>query len=152
VYYDGSFLSRETADAYCSLLKGSVPWASSKVSRRRTALFGDAGLEYHGPRRSGVEDDGVSKQALPAIGYASDHMHAWSPPILELKSAAEAWHLRATGRPVRFCVCLLNLYGPEEELGWHSDREEMDPALGAPRSSPIVSISLGATRLFGLVR
>ena len=68
-----------------------------------------------------------------------------------MKARAEAWHLRETGLAVTFSVCLLNRYeGGDESLGWHADREEMEPALGAPRSSPIASISLGAVRRFGM--
>ncbi|EOD21697.1 hypothetical protein EMIHUDRAFT_207723 [Emiliania huxleyi CCMP1516] len=116
VYYDPAFLSRAEADAYYDLFSGSaIQWASSAVSRRPTALYGNPTVQYHGPRRA----DSLN---LPA-------------------AKAEAWHLHTTGLAVEFAVCLLNKYG---------EADEMDPALGAPRTSPIASISLGATRRFGL--
>ena len=44
---------------------------------------------------------------------------------------------------VEFNVCLLNYYQDgSQRIGWHSDREELG------RSTPIVSISLGASRQF----
>lgn len=142
-YYDESFLSREEANRFLGALSGNgVNWATSWTSKHPTALYGDTGVQYRGPRRA-AED-------LPGFGYASDTMNAWTPDILELKTKAEQWHLKHTGLKVIFSTCLLNRYeGGQEFLGWHSDREELDPQLDAPRSSPIMSISLGAERRFG---
>ncbi|CAE8647978.1 unnamed protein product, partial [Polarella glacialis] len=112
------------------------------ASKRPTALYGDPGVNYHGPLREDAD--------LPAFGYASNDVNAWTPELLELKAKAEEWHLEHTGLKVVFSACLMNRYdGGDEWLGWHSDREELDPALNAPRASPIASISLGATRRFG---
>ena len=102
VYYDRAFLSPADADRYLALLSGDgIEWATSGVSKRPTALYGDEGLDYHGPRRDHVD---------VSIGYASDRMHSWTPPLRELKAAAEAWHLRETGLAVSFSVCLLNRF------------------------------------------
>ena len=142
VYYDDSFIGKDVADGYLRHLKNNINWATSKVSKRPTALYGDPGIDYHGPRRDDKE--------LPSFGYASDVVNAWTPELLELKTLAEQWHLKHTGLPVCFSACLLNRYeGGDQWLGWHSDREELDPQLDAPRSAPIASISLGAVRRFG---
>jgi hypothetical protein len=45
-----------------------------------------------------------------------------------------------------------NSAAPRTAGRWHADREEMDPALDAPRGSPIASVSLGTPRQFGLQR
>lgn len=48
---------------------------------------------------------------------------------------------------------LLNRYDSgAHSLGYHADREEQDPSLEAPRSSPIASVSLGCERVFGFRR
>ena len=81
------------------------------------------------------------------------------PPIVRrLKILAEEWYnSRSTNASssfqgeddstapsrVEFNVCLLNYYEDgQQRIGWHSDREEIG------RSTPIASISLGATRQF----
>ena len=45
------------------------------------------------------------------------------PLRFTIQALAESWHLRETGEPVKFEVCLLNRYeGGDESLGWHADR------------------------------
>ena len=69
----------------------------------------------------------------------------------KLKVLAEDWYnLRNStnkdgdsSSKVEFNVCLLNYYQDgTQRIGWHSDREELG------RSTPIASISLGASRQF----
>ena len=80
-------------------------------------------------------------------------MHPWTPELRELRDRVAAWHLRKTGRAVLFNVALLNRYDDGgHSLGYHADREEMDPGLCAPRASPIASVSLGCERMFGFRR
>lgn len=68
--------------------------------------------------------------------------------LLGLKALAERVATEATGaaEPVEFNACLLNLYRDgSRTIGMHSD-DESDLA----RGSPIVSVSLGASRFFDL--
>jgi alkylated DNA repair dioxygenase AlkB len=84
---------------------------------RLTAWHGAAGYVY-----SGIE-------MTPA---------PWNPPLLELKSVAEACAGQA------FNSVLLNLYRDgRDSVSWHADNE---PGLG--RDPVIASVSLGATRRF----
>ena len=77
-------------------------------------------------------------------------MNAWTPALLRLRARMEEWHAAVTGVRCSFNACLLNKYETgAQALGWHADREEIDPAHGAPRPTPIASISLGARRKFG---
>ena len=95
VYYDPAFLSRAEADAYYDLFSGSaIQWASSAVSRRPTALYGNPTVQYHGPRRA----DSLN---LPAVGYASDEMHPWTTELLELKAPPPRPALSATAPILR---------------------------------------------------
>jgi alkylated DNA repair dioxygenase AlkB len=76
-------------------------------------------------------------------------LKGFSPAVMKLKTLAEEWYNSKNADshpPVSFNICLLNYYPTSQHrLGWHSDREELG------RSTPIASISLGATRTF-LVR
>ena len=63
--------------------------------------------------------------------------------VQDMKTRAEVWYRTHSGQSVEFNVCLLNFYEDgHQRIGWHSDREEIG------RDTPIVSISLGATRSF----
>lgn len=69
------------------------------------------------------------------------------PAVDQARKVCEDAATRALGRPVRFNACLLNLYRDgSRAIGAHSD-DERDMAADAP----IVSLSLGATRLFDLL-
>lgn len=132
------FLDLAGADRMLEALERGVRWeapAAGSKEERSTALYGEV---QYGNR------DGK--------GYTAA-LRAWSeapPELTELKDRVEAWHLERTGVPVSFNVCLLNHYnGGVENLAWHADREEIDPAQDAPRISPIASVSLGTPRLFG---
>jgi alkylated DNA repair dioxygenase AlkB len=84
---------------------------------RLTAWHGAAGYVYSGIRMT------------PA---------PWNPPLLEIKSVAEACAGHA------FNSVLLNLYRDgRDSVSWHADNE---PGLG--RNPVIASVSLGATRRF----
>ena len=139
VYCDRDFLGGAEAAAYLRELRrdGAVAWAHSpRRANRATAVYGDDGVDYRGAAEH---------------GYASEAVHAWTPALLELRARVEAWCVATTGVAHRFSACLLNRYeGGAHGLGWHADREEIDPALHAPRAAPIVSLSLGAPRTFGL--
>jgi alkylated DNA repair dioxygenase AlkB len=65
---------------------------------------------------------------------------AWTPAVLELKTAAE------TSSGARFNSVLLNRYrSGDDSMGWHADRE---PELGV--EPVIASVSLGVARKFDL--
>lgn len=141
VYYDSTFLPEVHADViFKSLLEGvkwELPPAGSSEDRA-TAVYSE--VEYN--NRDGK-------------GYVTSSINSWEVApleLLDLKRRAEEWHAARTGFPVKFDVCLLNLYSSgSEHLAWHSDREEIDPMQRGPRTSPIASISLGAERSFGFL-
>ena len=139
VYCDRAFLGGAEAAHYLRELRreGAIAWAHSpRRANRATAVYGDENVDYRGAAEH---------------GYASETVHAWTPALLELRARVEAWCAATTGVAHRFSACLLNRYdGGAHGLGWHADREEIDPALNAPRPSPIASLSLGASRTFGL--
>ena len=120
------------------MLRRTWQWAiGGQAAKRFTAVYCDAGLgQYAG-----------------GLGYANDVMHPWTPALRELRDRVAAWHKQRTGREVVFNVALLNRYDDgSQSLGYHADREEMDPGLNAPRPSPIASVSLGCERRFGFRR
>lgn len=132
VYYDAGFLKKEDADVTLMQLQG-LRWEKNGKTARHTTLYGDPASDYHYKR-----------------GYASNDIHPWTPLLLDLKRRAEQSYFNITGRVANFNVCLGNKYdNGGQSLGWHSDREEIDPALGGPRLTPICSLSFGAERLFG---
>ena len=86
---------------------------------RLTAWHGEKGYVY----------SGIAMRPAP-----------WTPPLLELKAAAEACAGQA------FNSVLLNLYrSGRDSVSWHADNE---PGLG--RDPVIASVSLGAPRRFQL--
>jgi alkylated DNA repair dioxygenase AlkB len=120
-------LAPADADRLFAALRNEIDWRQeiSTVMGRRlpiprlTAWHGEAGYVY-----SGIRMD-------PA---------PWTPPLLELKTIAEA----LAGEP--FNSVLLNLYrSGRDSVSWHADNE---PGLG--RDPVIASLSLGAVRRFQL--
>lgn len=72
---------------------------------------------------------------------------AWWPPIpigivAHTDAALRVW--RPIGPLHEVDTCLVNLYEPGAQLGWHVDQTERD------RTSPIVTFSIGATCTFSL--
>ena len=163
-YLDQHFLPTAAADAYLASLADSVEWEGGRGTRP-TAVYGDAGVQYW--YKYAWEDrsrDRPSIYTCPALtcrgldpragryehGYASQCVHTWTTELRELRDAVNRWHEARTGHAVDFNVCLLNRYDDGAvHLGWHADREEIDPLMDAPRASPIASLSLGAVRRFG---
>jgi alkylated DNA repair dioxygenase AlkB len=142
VSYSADFLSRDVADKLLALFSplkgGAIAWATSPRVNHATAIYGDGGIRY---------------SSATTAGYASAVVNDWTSELLSLRDAAETWYRNTAGIAVTFNVCLLNRYdGGAESLGWHADREEMDPAMEAPRASPIASVSIGVPRQFGLRR
>jgi len=119
-----------------------VQWAiGGQAAKRYTAVYCDEGFR-----------EGLGEYA-GGLGYANDTMRPWTPALRELRDRVVAWHEERTGRAVEFNVALLNRYDDgAQSLGYHADREEQDPALYAPRASPIASVSLGCERMFGFRR
>ena len=91
--------------------------------------------------------------AAAAVGYryrdapGASIVGPFPPVVHKLKVLAEEWYnskqQNDNTSKVEFNVCLLNYYqSGEQRIGWHSDREELG------RTTPIASISLGASRQF----
>ena len=134
VYYDSKFVNDDEATAaYTQLLK-TTPFEKSAKINRWTAL-------YELPSTGGGDSDekaGYKYRDAPGASRIG-----FPPAVHQLKTKAEEWYRMKSGRSVNFNVCLLNYYQDgTQRIGWHSDREEIG------RSTPIASISLGATRQF----
>jgi alkylated DNA repair dioxygenase AlkB len=123
------FLDKKTADSYLLSLLKETTWSQPEIwmfgrkvkTPRLTSWFGDVGASY---KYSGIRN-------LP---------QPWTPLLSELRKTIED-RLRCS-----FNSVLLNLYRDGNDyLSWHKDDETelgVDPI--------IASVSLGATRLFGL--
>jgi alkylated DNA repair dioxygenase AlkB len=120
-------ISEHDADRLLEDLAASIAWRQETATimgrrvpiPRLTAWHGEAGYVY----------SGIAMAPAP-----------WTPPLLELKSCAEAHAGQA------FNSVLLNLYRDgRDSVSWHADNE---PGLG--RNPVIASLSLGATRRFQL--
>jgi hypothetical protein len=94
----------------------------------------------------------------PAASPATDTARLQSPRVHRVSGGCDWGHARRLvplNALIRWPeqVALLNRYDDgSQSLGYHADREEMDPRLCAPRASPIASVSLGTPRLFGFRR
>jgi alkylated DNA repair dioxygenase AlkB/23S rRNA G2445 N2-methylase RlmL len=130
VYYDAGFISQEEADAFYEDLLKNTRWEKTAKINRWVALYNNS-----------TQDQDYKYRDAPG-----ENNIGFTPTILRIKEKAEAWYNSrnsTTGPDVVFNVCLLNYYEDgTQRIGWHSDREEIG------RTTPIASISLGATRSF----
>jgi alkylated DNA repair dioxygenase AlkB len=125
-YMPGFFNESESTLLFQQLLQ-SLDWQFDQImmfgklitTKRKVAWVADEGCSY-------------------TYSQVKKEPQAWTPELLEIKGRLE----KLCGGV--FNSCLLNLYHTGEEgMGWHSDNEkELDP------NSPIVSVSLGASRKF----
>jgi alkylated DNA repair dioxygenase AlkB len=135
VFYRAQFLNC-MADRYFELLRpggaAQIPWERRHLKMfgktvkegHDTAFFGDPGTRY---RYTGVDHETLPWERDP------------SGALAELRDLARY----VTGHP--YDLGLMNFYRPPDSIGAHAD-DERDLVPG----SPILSISLGRARLFGL--
>jgi alkylated DNA repair dioxygenase AlkB len=130
VRYWESFMTPQRAESLFTTLKANIQWEQEKVkifgriheAARLTATYGN-----HDKLSYGFA--GVRKGALP-----------WTDELRVLKDVAE----KAVGCTLNYAV--LNYYRDgSDHIGYHSDK-----VADLVKDSPIVSISLGATRDFVL--
>lgn len=129
VYYDAGFLGEDKAsECYEHLLTSKeVNWSKTPKINRWVCLCHE-------------RTDGDEYKYRDAPGAA---MNGFPQAVREIQQLAQEWYLKKSGKTVEFNVCLLNFYENERHgIGWHTDREELG------RDTPIMSISLGATRRF----
>lgn len=127
VEYLEEFLRREDSDVLFKNLMSEIDWSSDELimfgkhirMTRKSAWYADESQHY--------KYAGISRQGKD-----------WTPSLKSIKSKIE------TAIDTSFNSCLANLYhNGSEGMGMHADNEKMlDP------QSPIVSLSLGAERLF----
>lgn len=133
VYYDPDFLPQEDANAYYTQLKQETHWEKTAKINRWVALYNNSAEDETSPPQQAYKYRDAPGAAI--IGF--------TPTILKIKQAAEEWYNSKFSQKVVFNVCLLNYYEDgSQRIGWHADREEVG------RTTPIASISLGATRQF----
>jgi alkylated DNA repair dioxygenase AlkB/tRNA1(Val) A37 N6-methylase TrmN6 len=125
VYFDPDFLPPELAtESYLDLLK-NIKWETTSKINRWVSLHHSLDLKGSYQYRDAP--------GAPQLGFSTS--------IQRIQMAAQEWYCQQTGQQVEFNVCLLNYYeNGQQRIGWHSDREEIG------RTTPIASVSLGATR------
>jgi len=128
VYYDEGFMTEELAlELFESLLK-NTEWTKTAKINRWVSLYD--------------ESDATDYQYRDA---PSQHKGTFPDQVGMICKLVEEWYEQHTGTVVHFNVCLLNYYEDgHQRIGWHTDREEIG------RTTPIASISLGATREFAI--
>ena len=128
VYYYGTVLPLEQANAYYQALLSDIDWRQDMalifgkqiLTKRKVAWYGDHPFLYTYSK--------TTKTALP-----------WSPSLLALKDLVS----KHTGET--YNSCLLNLYhSGAEGMAWHSDGEK-----DLKKNGAIASLSLGTERRFG---
>jgi len=159
VYYDPSFLSESEANEAFQDLLDNTPWEKTPKINRWVTLMElpkdskEVGDEAKDGDANGSENEneGRGYRYRDAPGAS---IIGFPPTVQKLKVLAEEWYNSRSqssddnnnNEPhtkVEFNVCLLNYYQTgQQRIGWHSDREELG------RSTPIASISLGASRQF----
>ncbi|CAB9511184.1 ketoglutarate-dependent dioxygenase alkB homolog 3 [Seminavis robusta] len=145
VYYDEDFLSPEEAsDAYDELWK-TTAWEKTSKINRYVALHEEPQQEHQQEQ----EEESHTYKYRDAPDQDESQRRPFTTTIRTICEKAETWYNNhhhpggETPAPVKFNVCLLNFYeNGSQRIGWHCDREEIG------RSTPIASISLGATRQF----
>ncbi|GAX13725.1 mRNA N1-methyladenine demethylase [Fistulifera solaris] len=143
VYHDANFLPFEEADLFYQQLLNDTPWEKTAKINRWVAL-------YEEPEND-LASDSTNSNAYKYRDNPQAHhqQQQQSKPFTETIKAishkAETWYKEKNNANVHFNVCLLNFYQDgQQRIGWHCDREEIG------RLTPIASISLGATRSFGI--
>ena len=125
VYYCEDLLQDDAPAFYDALWKG-IPWQTTPKINRWVHLQLADGLDY-------------KYRDAPATAV----QHGWHPVVDQIRHRVQDWYQQQTGQSIDFNVCLLNFYQDgNQRIGWHADREEIG------RTTPIASVSLGATRQF----
>ena len=128
VYYDPDFLPPHEADEYYQDLLANIKWEKTSKINRWVSLHHE------------MKDTDALYRYKDAPGCA---INGFNETLRKIQNAAQEWYYRESGMEVEFNVCLLNYYEDgQQRIGWHSDREEIG------RTTPIASVSLGATRQF----
>jgi tRNA G10 N-methylase Trm11/alkylated DNA repair dioxygenase AlkB len=169
---------KEAHDAYQTLLAETPWEKTAKINRWVTLMelhddydsivvakeenneLDDGGKERCDKKITAAVSQTTTAATTAKSGYKyrdapGDSIKGFPPIVHRLKILAEEWYnsrrninvqddkTTTTPSKVEFNVCLLNYYEDgQQRIGWHSDREEIG------RSTPIASISLGATRQF----
>ena len=141
VYFEPNFISPSFADEAYQDLQANTPWEKTAKINRWVTLM-ELPKDEDSKEGSGYRYRDAPGAAI--IGFPET--------VHKLKLLAEEWYKSKIVQSssggeieseVEFNVCLLNYYEDgNQRIGWHSDREELG------RTTPIVSISLGATREF----
>lgn len=128
VYFDPEFLSDADASKFYQELLHGIKWETTSKINRWVSL--------HHARGELLEEASYQYRDAPGAAHLG-----FTETIQKIQEAAQEWYFAQTQQNVEFNVCLLNYYeNGQQRIGWHSDREEIG------RSTPIASVSLGATR------
>ena len=142
VYHVPSVFAPADADSYYHTLHSTVPWERTAKINRWVALYeDDPDLNYR--YRDAPASNNNNKSSENANNSSDSKTIASCPTIDAIRTTVQNLYHAQTGRHVVFNTCLLNYYEDgSQRIGWHTDREEIG------RSTPIASVSLGATRTF----
>lgn len=144
VFYDETFLSSSEADLFYQELLKDTPWEKTAKINRWVALYEE--LDGESTSNNDVNSTVESSYKYrdnPQAHQQQQQAKPFSETIRIIQQKAERWYNEKNSSQVHFNVCLLNFYQDgQQRIGWHCDREEIG------RTTPIASISLGATRSF----
>jgi len=142
VYHVPSVFAPADADSYYHTVHSTVPWERTAKINRWVALYeDDPDLNYR--YRDAPASNNNNKSSENANNSSDSKTIASCPTIDAIRTTVQNLYHAQTGRHVVFNTCLLNYYEDgSQRIGWHTDREEIG------RSTPIASVSLGATRTF----
>jgi tRNA G10 N-methylase Trm11/alkylated DNA repair dioxygenase AlkB len=164
VYHDSNFISNKVdANEYYETLRESIPWQKTNKINRWVRLY--QAVDDDNDETNG---DGANNQQQTAYTYKDappqdadnnkdnkdnkDNNNAvglgYPDMVQSIREKCQEWYAAANPGCSKedipsLNVCLLNFYEDgQQRIGWHSDREEIG------RTTPIVSVSLGASRQF----
>jgi tRNA G10 N-methylase Trm11 len=141
VYYIPSIVDNPaTVMTWYNDLHDTIPWTkTSKINRWVALLETNPNNAYQyrdapPPTSTATDSSSSSSSSLP-----------FPATIRNIQRIVETIYTQLTGTTVQFNTCLANFYETgQQSIGWHTDREEIG------RTTPIASVSLGATRQFAI--
>lgn len=144
VFHDESFLSSDEADRFYQELLQKTPWEKTAKINRWVALYEEP-HSINNNNNNNNSSTAYQYRDNPQAQQQQQQAKPFNDTIRAIALKAETWYNEKNQSQVHFNVCLLNFYQDgQQRIGWHCDREEIG------RTTPIASISLGATRAFGI--
>lgn len=147
VYYVPDLLSPEESERFYEELRRDVPWEKTPKINRWVALYEerpDNDYRYRdAPTTTNDDGERTKKSSSPFPPTVRLVAERAARRYRELTTTTTTSDGEASSSSFEFNTCLCNYYEDgRQRIGWHADREEIG------RTTPIASVSLGATRTF----